>query len=117
MATWTKAVLARRVLEELGVVGEGQAPSAEQLLRTEEIIDSVYQRLRPKHLCPFSTAAVPEWAQVPLRDVVAAKVAPRFGYTGGRLQERVSLAKIGMMDLADGAAGKEPPVPLRSKFY
>ena len=117
MATWTKATLARRVLEELGVVGESQTPSAEQQARVEEIIDSVYDRLRPKHLVPFLTSAIPLWAQVPLRDVVAASAAPRFGYTGGRLQERHQLAKIGMGDLADGAAGAVPPVPLKSDFH
>lgn len=117
MATWTKSTLAARVLEDLGVVGEGQSATGEQSNRVQEVIDSVYRRLRPKHLCPFALTAIPEWAQVPLRDVVAWKAAPRFGYAGARLQERMVAGRQGMIDLADGAAGNPEGGPIRSKFH
>jgi len=117
MATWTKAKLASRILEALGVVGESQTATAEQSARTQEVIDSVYDRLRPSGLVPFATSAVPEWAQQGFLKVIAADVAPRFGYAGARLAERVQLARVGKTELAEGVAGNAPPIPIKSDFY
>ena len=117
MATWTKATLAARVLEHLGVVGENQAATAWQSNRVQEAIDSVYKRLRPEGLCPFALSAIPEESQLPLMKIVAAEVAPRFGYTGARLAEQIQLAMFGKKELADANAGYNPPIPVKSRYY
>ena len=79
MSTWTKAKLASRVLEDLGVLAAGQAADAGDSKLVEDAIDSVYSILRRKGLCPFLTSAIPDWAQPALTDYVKTVIGPAFG--------------------------------------
>jgi hypothetical protein len=122
MAAWTKATLAERVLEHLGVVGEGQSATAEQQVRTEEVIDSLHPQLRKLGLSPFLTSSVPEWAQQPLLRFVAAAMAPKFGFSGQRLLDFTLDPRTrdvpGKRELQEQVAAQaHTDMPIRVKYY
>lgn len=79
MANLTKAQLANRILEKLGVKAAGQATRSEYTTLVQEKIDAVHDRLRGVGLAPYATSAIPEWAQGPLQDLALAESAPFFG--------------------------------------
>ena len=83
MATITKAQLATRVLQRLTILAAGEAPSAADDALVQAKIDTAYARLRKQSLVDFTSStlstAIPEWAQDPLEQFVAAEVSPHFG--------------------------------------
>lgn len=87
MATINKAALSDRVLQHIGVLTAGATAASADTTLVEEQIDVVMYQLRALGLAPFESSAIPEYAQQPLRDIVAFKVAPSFGITAQRLLE------------------------------
>ena len=110
MADLTKAQLAARVLEHLGVKSAQNAAAASDDAFVQEAIDAAHDRLRPFGLVPFATSAIPTWAQTPLRDYVAIDVAQAFGISGQRLLEYKSAARDGERELQRQVAGYRHPI-------
>jgi hypothetical protein len=100
MAVWTKADLADRVLENLGVKPASQSASAEDAARVSEIIESVHQRLMNRGLAPFASTATPEWAHVSMRDIVSADCASLFGISGEPLARLISASQTAAIEMA-----------------
>ena len=117
MATLTKAQLRNRVLQHLGVLGSGQTARADDADVVDEAIDAAHARLRKPGLVPFATSAVPEWAQVPLRDYVAGDVAQLFGYGAERIGEFKAGQRAGEAELARQVAGFRHKVPIRGTYF
>lgn len=117
MADWTKATLADRALEVMGVLASGQTANTEDSTRVEEIADSVYGRLRSEGLAPFALDTIPPWAQIPLRDIVALEAAPLFGITGQKKADTVFNANRGNLELRKQVASKRNPAPVRARYY
>jgi hypothetical protein len=117
VADIAKAALRNRVLEHLGVLAAGEtAATADQTL-VDEVIDAAHSRLRKFGLVPFPTSAIPDWAQVQLRDVVAGEVAQSYGMSGQRLMEFRSTAQRAEYELARQVAGYKHNVPVRGRYF
>jgi len=116
MATWTKATLATRTLEHMGLIGEGQSASSEQQNRTEDLIDSIYPQLRKIGLAPFPTTAIPEYAQQPLIKIIAGDLAFRYGFSGQRLIEWVQGKEEGRRELQRQLAPDPLHLPIRTRY-
>lgn len=115
MANLTKAELAARVLQHLGLLGAGQSASAEDDGLVQEAIDAVHAELRKEGLVPFATSAIPEWAQAPLRDFVAAEVGPAFGMV--TLPEKEARQATARRRLATQVAAMRHPIPIVAEYF
>lgn len=117
MAAWTKAQLRDRILQRLGVLASGQAATPEDATLAEDTIDSVHNELRKLGLVPFLTSAVPDWAKMPLRDIVARDLVGEFGVTGERLGEIVAGEALGRRRLHEQMAKDRPPVRTQAEYF
>jgi len=100
------------VLSYLGAKAQGQNPSADDTDLVAGVIDSVVDGLKPTGSVFFALSAIPEWAQVPLTEMVAVKVGPHFGRPQ---QERVfNNARADFVGAANNAEQKRPA---KGKFY
>jgi hypothetical protein len=106
VATLNRDAMIARVLEGLGVVATGQTPVAADSTLVGEILDSVHDRLDKVGLAPFKLTAVPEWAQVPLRDVVAHDCAAPFGIVGQAFADLAARKREAERSLAEQACGR-----------
>lgn len=113
MATLTKSELRDRVMHHLGVLAVGQSASAEDAALVEEAIDAAHAMLRKFGLAPFATSAVPEWAQVPMRDYVAGAVGKSFGFGDAFAQG----AAIAERELARQASGYKHALPVVAEYF
>ena len=117
MADLTKAQLAARVLEHLGVKAANQSANGSDTACVEEAIDAAHDRLRKFGLVPFATSAIPTWAQIQLRDYVAGDVAQAFGLGGARLGEFKGTAKTAEHELQRQVSGYRHPMPIVADFF
>lgn len=104
MATMTAAEIRDLVLEHIGVKAAGQAVSAEDASLTEKAITAVVSSLKRDGLATFPETAVPEWAQLPLRDIVAFEVSPSFGRP-----QNISAERRARTALASQTSGNHDP--------
>lgn len=79
MATRTLAEQATETLKSLGVVGQGQTPSAEDQEKAEDALTSAYRQLRRRGLAPYASSTIPEEMWEPLERYVAASLGRHFG--------------------------------------
>jgi hypothetical protein len=117
VADLDKAALRNRVLEHLSVIAAGEAPAAADRTLVEEAIDAAFDRLSKERLIRFPATATPPWAQIQMRDIVAADVAAVFGMTGQRLAEFKQAAAVGRLELARQVAGYKHDVPIRGAYF
>lgn len=117
MANVTRAELIDRVLEVLGVKAAEQAANASDAKAVGEVVDSLHARLRGEDLVPFETTAIPEWAQIPFRDLVAYEAHSLFGITGAQQQTIAQLARRGREEMVKARLGGRLPLPSQGYFY
>lgn len=117
MADIAKAALRNRVLEHLGVLAAGETAATVDQTWVEEAIDAAHDRLRKLGYAPFPVGAVPPWAQIPLRDIVAGDVAQSYGMSGQRLMEFKQGAEVGEVELARQVAGFRHNVSITPKYF
>lgn len=113
----TAAELRTEVLVRLGIVAQGQAASAEDADIVDKAITSIFDQLKATHLASFSTSAIPEWAQLPLEKYITGQVAPKFGVSGQRLMEIMSVAKEGWRDFERQLSGREQNMVTEARYY
>lgn len=99
------------------MVGAGQAVASEDQSLVDEAIDAGHARLRKFGLVPFALSAIPEWAQVPLRDYVAGDVAQSYGFGGPRLGEFKSAQRMAERDLARQVSGFRHPIRIKTDYF
>lgn len=114
MADLTKAQLAARILEHLGVKSATDGADASDQELAEEAIDSAHERLRKYGLAPFATSAIPPWAQVALRDYVAGDIAQTFGKDDPKWKQGQAMAE---RELAKQTSGSKPPLAIRADYF
>ena len=112
----TQSELADRVLEHMGVKAANQDAAGNDSVRAQEAVLSAWYRLRKVGMIPFAITAIPEWAQIPLRNVVAGDMASTFGLSGERLQVVLSAAQAGERELSRQVAGKAR-TKVRAKYF
>ena len=119
MATLSKAQMAARILENIGVKPAGQVASSEDTNLVTEVIDSAHARLRrmSPNLAPFALATIPEWAQIPFRDYVSADVANVFGVSGERLQAVILARGESLKELRRQVESQDTHVPTRAYYF
>ncbi len=114
MATVTKSTLAARVMQHLGVLAAGQSAASRDSDLVQESIDTVHDQLGVEGKAPFVTSAIPEWAQGPLRDIVAYEMAGTFGVTSPqRLQILAANERRARQQLAKQL--NNGPMPIRTE--
>lgn len=74
----TKTILRNQILRKLGVIGMAEDPTAAQIEVAEEMLDKIFSQLRSERTVNFTTAAIPDWAMIPLRDYMAYHMAETF---------------------------------------
>lgn len=116
MATLTKAQLATLVLKHLNVLAAGESANAADAEDVATAIDAVHAELRKEGLVPFALTAVPEWAQLPLRDFVALEVGPQFGRMQMSSQQRDQEQRKIRARLARQLSGFKQ-MPVRADYY
>jgi hypothetical protein len=117
VADIAKAALRNRVLEHLGVLAAGETAASADQTWVDEAIDAVHERLRKFGLAPFATSAIPSWAQIPLRDVVAGDVAQSYGMSGQRLLEFKQGAAAAERELARQVAGFKHAIRVKAEYF
>lgn len=116
--TKTKAEIAGRVLEKLGVKAQGQNASAQDQILAEEAVASVHAKLTDQRRIEFDVELVPDWAWTPLIYLVARDLVDDFGISGERLQSILSSAARADRDLWDLQADNYDPDNYQTvKFY
>lgn len=117
MADLTKAALCNRVLEHLGVLAAGETAATADSTWAAEAYDAAYDRLRKLGYVPFLTNAIPSWAQIPVRNIVAADVAQSYGMSAQRLMEFKQAALEGERELAKQTAGFKHEVRIKAEYF
>ena len=116
MADLTKAQLAARVLEHLGVKAASESAVAVDQALVEEAIDSSHDELRKLGLVPFATSAIPTWAQNGLRDYVETEVKPAFGFPMSKAVKEQEQNKAKAKLQAQVSSHKQA-IRVRPEFY
>jgi hypothetical protein len=117
VADLSKAALGVRVLEHLGVLAAGETAASADTTWVAEAIDAAHERLRRYGVVPFATSAIPSWAQIGLRDVVAGDMAQSYGVTGQRLAEFKVAGKEAEKELGRQVAGYRHKTPIKARYY
>ncbi len=117
MADIAKAALRNRVLEHLGVLAAGETAATVDQTLVDELIDAAHSRLRKFGLMPFATSAIPDWAQTPLKEVVAGDAAPAYGMSGQRLMEFKQGALRAESELARQVSGFKHNLRVRADYF
>ena len=78
MATITRAILAKAVLKNLGIIGIGVTPSAEDSADVIDRIDSYHAQLRDDGMAYWSDDEIPLEVREPLTVLLAGVCAPMF---------------------------------------
>lgn len=117
MATWNATELAEGVLIQLGIVGAGQTPSAEDTKVVTDAWNSLYPQLQRFGLAQFASTAIDEEFQEPLVKWVAGQVYTKFGFTGAREASIVRDAVLGWTQIQEQAGADRTVVPVRPKFF
>jgi hypothetical protein len=107
-----------RALRNLGVLPQGQSPSAEERQSISDIIDWTFADLEKREIIKNISADFPdEEFVIPLGHCVAAAAAPEFGQDNNQalwaLKERAEL------DLKEvyRRTYREPPHTMRTDYY
>jgi hypothetical protein len=114
VATLNRAQMIDKVLQRLGVLGGGQAATAEDAALVGPVLDTVHTQRRKRGLANFATSAFPEWAQEPFAKVIAREAGPYFGL---RSEELDADAREGELELAAQMQGRRHAVPVRFKDH
>lgn len=117
METMTRAQIAQRILEVLGVLGASQSPDAEDQRRVEERVESEYQKLRARGRAPWPLSAVPDFAQSDLIDYIAPRCATLFRVGPQQLQSLLLLAREANAGLIRSANGGPQGVRQEAKYF
>ena len=100
MATMSKSEVADLTLENLGVKPIGQSAASEDSTLAQKVLDTIHDQLQKRRLAPFEMTAVPEYAQIPLRDLASAELAGSYGLAGERLSLIVQNRQRALAELA-----------------
>ena len=112
MGTWTKNELAENVLSYLGLKAQGQNVSAGDNALIGKNIESVVDGLRPTCAVYFDLSAIPDWALIPLTEMVAVKVGPHFGR-----QLSPGLWREARADFIGGGNTARPMSPAKGTYF
>jgi hypothetical protein len=87
MASITKAVLTDRILRHLGVLASGETASGKDAAFVGDFVEAAYEEVNKIGTMEagFTSNAIPDWAQEPMKDRVSFLVANSFGIPPERI--------------------------------
>jgi hypothetical protein len=109
--------LIHRTLRNLGVLPQGQSPSAEESQSIDDLIDPTLAELKTRQVClvDIDSNYIDEEFFLPLGRIMAAAAAPEFGQDQNQaiwaLKERAEL------DLKKMTAARYTGVVLEGQYY
>jgi hypothetical protein len=109
--------LIHRTLRNLGVLPQGQSPSAEESQSIDDLIDPTIAELKTRQVCltDIDTDYIDDEFFLPLGRIMAAAAAPEFGQDQNQaiwaLKERAEL------DLKKMTAARYSGVVLEGQYY
>lgn len=75
----TKTTLRNNVLKRIGVLADGETARPEQAADVEAVYDQLHAMLFEEGAVRWLLAdSIPDWAAIPMREIVAADCAPLF---------------------------------------
>jgi hypothetical protein len=87
--------LIHRALRNLGVLPQGQSPSAEESQSVDDLIDPMVENLRYRFIAEVDPDNIEDHVFLPLANILAAVAAPEFGQDQNQatwaLKERAEL--------------------------
>jgi hypothetical protein len=113
----TRTELIHRTLRNLGVLPQGQSPSAEESQSIDDLIDPTLAELKVRQvtLVDISGEAIDDEFFMPLGRIMAAAAAPEFGQSQDQaiwaLKERAEL------DLKKMTAARYTGIVLENTYY
>jgi hypothetical protein len=109
--------LIHRTLRNLGVLPQGQSPSAEDYQSISDLIDVTVDNLRVRNIAKIdSVDYLDDEFFLPLADVVAWKAAPEFGQGGDvGLAAHFAAAEIDLKYMYDNLY-RQPPRTMRTDY-
>jgi hypothetical protein len=110
--------LIHRALRNLGVLPQGQSPSAEEYQSVDDLIDPMLANLKERNIAmPINADYIEDEFFIPLGHVLAAVAAPEFGQDNNQalwaLKER---AEIDLKYMRDNFL-REPPRNMKTDYY
>lgn len=115
MATKTLQELRKDVLLNIFVGKTEESDSAGDAIETEAVIRSVFDELRGDNLAPFDLTAIPEWAQIPMRDIVSFDMA--YKAPPSRRAELAQLRELGLRRMRRQTSADLNPAPIKGLFF
>jgi hypothetical protein len=91
-------------------------PTAAQIEIAEEILDNAFSQLQTEKSVTFTTAAIPNWAMLNLRDYIAYYAAGAFGQQPSQF---IQESRFALKELRAQVAKKRPLTedPVKAKYY
>lgn len=117
MATMSQTQMETYVTEALGIVAPGVSASTADANTISTAVVAVFNRLRKLGLAPFPISAIPEWAQIEMRDLASYDAASSFGIVGERLMDLMRRASMAEKELGRQVAGYRHPIPIKARYF
>lgn len=117
MAAMTQADLRLRILQNLGRVEIEGTPEASDAEVVDEAIVAAIARLRNFGLIGFDDTAIPEYAQILLRDYVSGDLVTSFGMDEVRRQYFAAKQAKALKEMREQVQADWDSQPVNSVFY
>jgi hypothetical protein len=112
-----RTALIHRALRNLGVLPQGQSPSAEESQSIDDLIDPMLENLRVRRLAEVDADNIEDELFLPIAHVLAAVAAPEFGQAQDQaiwaLKERAEID----LDIMYRDLHRQPPREMRTDYY
>jgi hypothetical protein len=112
-----RTALIHRALRNLGVLPQGQSPSAEDSQSISDLLDVTVDNLRERNIAKIDADYIENEYFIPLGHIVAAAAAPEFGQEQNQaiwaLKER---AEIDLKYMYDNLY-REQPRTMKTDYY
>jgi len=109
----TKTQLAGKVLLKLGVISAGESVDSDDQTLCDEAYESIYEELAERHLVDWGSGdSIPTWAMMPVRTIVANRIANEFGKPRNEGEEESAMQQMAVY-LSMRASGR----PVTAEYY
>ena len=109
----TKTQLAKKVLLKLGVIDAGQTVGSDDQTLCDEAYESIYEELAERHLVDWGSGdSIPTWAMMPVRAIVANRIANEYGKPRSLDEETTAMNQMAAY-LAMNASGR----PIEADYF
>lgn len=112
----TKADLRLRALRKIGLISEGQSPTAYQSEVVDEVIDEEQAWLEGKGIAYWDIGDIPQGVMRGYVDLIAGRSAPRLLDTE-RAAPYTGLVNIGQRGIIEYTSYHGPNAPVKAEYF